>query len=73
VWCNGTSFGLNDIEALSGFTGKPPALRGLPSPIEPDEERQIGAASYDVGLLPHFLVGHFGSHVVGGLLTSCLL
>jgi hypothetical protein len=34
VWRNGTSFGLNDSEALSRFTGKPPALRGLPSQLK---------------------------------------
>ena len=73
MWRNGPSFGLNDIEALSGFTGKPPALRGLPSQLNQMKKDKLGAASYDVGLLPHFLVGHFGSHVVAGLLTSCLL
>ena len=55
------------FEALTCFTGKPPALRGLSSQLKQMKKDTLVLRLIAVGLLRRLLVGHFGSHAVAGL------
>ncbi len=55
------------LEALSCFTGKPPALRGLPSQLKQIKKDRLVLRLITFGLLRRLLVDHFGSHAVAGL------
>ena len=51
-------------EALSRFTGRPPALRGLSSLLKQMKKDKLALRLMAFELLRRLLVGHFGSHTV---------